>query len=158
MTQIREERKQYLGYLKALAGILVVLLALGYLPTTRLAGDEGIVAMVAGCGVSLASSVAGTVPFLLSRTWTPVESMPVLMGSIALRLVVAVALATVAALTFELAIKPFLLWVAISHGGLLVADTSYARAQVRFAERRMRTFAEGRIKPAVERRDRLENR
>ncbi len=138
MTQIREERKQYLGYLKALAGILVVLLALGYLPTTRLAGEEGIVAMVAGCGVSLASSVAGTVPFLLSRNWTPVESMPVLMGSIALRLVVAIALAAVAALTFELAIKPLLLWVAISHGGLLVADTSYARAQVRLAERRVK--------------------
>ena len=164
MTQIREllppkedqrvtaaTGDRYLGLLKALAGILVVLLVVGYLPTARLAGEQGVVAMVAGCGVSLMGSVAGTVPFLLSRNWTPVESMPVLLGSMALRIVVVVALAAAAALTFELAIKPFLIWVAISHAGLLVADTSYARAQVRSAERR--------IDPAAERgRARLENR
>ncbi len=145
MTQIREPdpqgtaaaKDQYLGFLKALAGILAVLLVLGYLPTARLAGDDGIAAMVAGCGVSLVGSAAGTVPFLLSRSWTPVESMPVLMGSIALRIVVVVALAALAALTFELAIRPFLVWVALSHASLLVADTSYARAQVRLAEGRV---------------------
>ncbi len=140
MTQVSEQeagRKLNLGFLKALAAILVALLVLGYLPTSRLAGEEGIVAMVAGCGISLAGSVAGTIPFLVSRTWTPVESMPVLMGSIALRIAVVVALAAVATLTFELAIKPFLIWVAIGHAGMLVADTSYARAQVRLAEGRM---------------------
>ncbi len=57
--------------------------------------------------------------------------MPVAIGSIALRLTTVVALAAVTVLTGLFAIKPLLVWVAISHTGLLVADTVFARAMVR---------------------------
>ena len=121
----------YPRFLGNAAGILASLLALGYLPTARLAGDEGVRAMAAGCGVSLVGSVVGTVPFLLSRSRTAIEAMPVVIGSIALRMAAVIALASLTALTGLFAVKPLLVWVAISHAGLLVADTVYARAEVR---------------------------
>jgi len=133
MTRITEQGgpARYLGFLKWSGGILTALLTLGYLPTMRLAGERGILAMVAGCGVSLASSVAGTMPFLLVRGRSASEAVPVLLGSIALRLIAVLTLAGITAWVGLFANKPFLLWVAISHVSLLVADTLYARAEVR---------------------------
>ncbi len=122
---------QYLEFLKQAAVVLVLLLALGYLPTAKMAGEEGLSAMVAGTGVSLVSSVAGTVPLLLSRSRTAVEVMPAVIGSIALRLVSVIALAAVVALSAVFAARPLLVWVALSHICLLVPDTIYARAQIR---------------------------
>ena len=90
--------------------------------------------MLVGCAVSLVASVAGTMPLLWSRSRTPVEAMPVLMGSIALRLTVVIALAAAVVFLGSLAVKPFLVWVAVSHVGLLVADTLYARGEVRAKE------------------------
>lgn len=133
MTRISEQGSsaRYLGFLKWSGGILAALLTLGYLPTMRLAGERGITAMVAGCGVSLAGSVAGTVPFLLARGRGVTETVPALLGSIALRLIVVMTLAGITAWVGLLANRPFLLWVAVSHVGLLVADTLYARAEAR---------------------------
>ena len=128
------DRDRFLGFLKLAAGILAALLILGYIPTVRLAGDKGISAMLVGCGVSLAGSMAGTMPLLLSRSRTAIEAVPVLLGSIALRLTVVMALAAAVALLGPLAVKPFLVWVGLSHLGLLVADTLYARGEVRAKE------------------------
>ncbi len=148
MTPIREEGRppkgderdfpaaggQYLGFLEQAAVVLVVLLALGYLPTAKTAGEEGLSAMVAGTGVSLVGSVAGTVPLLLSRSRTAAEAMPAVIGSIALRLVLVIALAAAVALSGVFATRPLLVWVALSHAGLLVPDTLYARARMRLNE------------------------
>ena len=135
MTQVPEQRlhpqARYPGFLKLAAAILIGLLAVGYLPTVNSAGDEGVSAMFTGSGVSLLASVAGTLPLLLSQARTPVEMMPAVMGSIALRLVAVVALAAAVVWSGTLATRPFLVWVAISHVGLLVADTLYARGRVR---------------------------
>ncbi len=128
------DRDRYLGFLKLAAGILTMLLLLGYLPTVRMAGDKGLSAMFAGCGVSTVGSMAGTVPLLLSRGRSSVEAVPVLLGSIALRLTVVIALAAAVALLSTLAVKPFLVWVGLSHVGLLVADTLYALGEVRARE------------------------
>ncbi len=133
MTRILEATAQpsYLGFLKLAAAILIGLFALGYLPTVRSAGEDGVSAMIAGGGVSLAASVAGTVPFLLSQARTPAEIMPAVMGSIALRLAAVALLASAVALSGAFATRPLILWVAISHVGLLVADTLWARSKVR---------------------------
>ena len=137
MTQTLEAGIPAAGYprfLRNAMGILASLFALGYLPTARLAGTEGVRAMAAGCGVSLVGSLVGTVPFLVSRSKTAVEALPAVIGSIALRMVSVIALATAVALSGLFAVKPLLLWVVISHVGLLVADTLYARAQVQSRE------------------------
>ena len=76
-------------------------------------------------------SVAGTLPLLMSRSRTAAEAMPAVMGSIVLRMASVLALAAVVAAVGAFAIKPFLLWVAFSHVGLLFPDTVYARNQVR---------------------------
>ncbi len=131
MTRNGEAHPSYLGFLKLAATILVGLFALGYLPTVRTAGEEGVSAMVAGGGVSLVASVAGTIPFLLSQARTPAEIMPAVMGSIALRLAAVVALATAVVLIGIFAIRPLLVWVGLSHAWLLVADTLWARGRVR---------------------------
>ncbi len=144
-TQVSEQgaavptaRARYLSFLKLAVAILAVFLAIGYLPTERLAGESGITAMVAGCGISLVGSVAGTMPFLLSRSRTQTETFPAVMGSIALRMAVVIALAAVVVWSGAFANKPLLAWVAISHAGLLVADTLYARAEVRSKTRTIR--------------------
>ncbi len=136
MTQTREVDRpgaplHYPEFLKLAAGILIGLLALGYLPTLRSAGEEGVSAMVAGSGMSLVGSVAGTMPLLLSSSRTSVEIMPALMGSIVVRILAVLALTAAVAWSGMFAIRPLLVWVAISHAALLVADTRYARAQVR---------------------------
>ncbi len=123
--------ERYPRFLTTSAGILAALFAAGYLPTARLAGEEGIMAMATGGGTSLVGSLAGTVPLVMSRSRTPIEAMPVLIGSIALRMVVVVALAALVAWAAPVATKPFLVWVAVSHAGLLVADTIFARGVVR---------------------------
>ena len=121
------------------AAIAVALLALGYLPTKRLAGSEGVPAMFAGSGVSLVGSVAGTVPLLLSRGRTAVEIMPVLLGSIAVRMAAVVVLAVAVAWSGTFAIRPLVAWVAISHAGLLIADTLYAHGEVRSRSQAIKT-------------------
>ena len=132
MTQLREAtaNPSYASFLKLAAAILIGLLVLGYLPTARSAGEDGIPAMVAGNAVSLVASVVGTLPFLLSHSRTAVEIMPAIMGSIALRLTVAILLTAAVVWSGVVATRPLLVWVAISHAGLLVADTLYARGQV----------------------------
>ncbi len=129
-------RGRYLGFLKLVAGVLAALLTLGYLPTMRWTGDKGVSAMVAGCAVSLVGSVAGTLPLLLSRGRSQIEAVPVVLGSIALRLTVVVLLAAAVALLSPVAIEPFLIWVGISHVSLLVVDTLYARSEVLAREAR----------------------
>lgn len=117
---------RFLGYA---AGILALLWVVGYFPTLRLAGEGGPVAMVAGSLLSLVGSVVGTIPFAF-RSRQPGDFVARAMGAIALRLSVLIALALAAALSGFFANAPLLIWVAISHAGLLVADTFFARSQL----------------------------
>ncbi len=138
MTRISEvgadvsaTRERYLGFLALAAAVLAVLMILGYLPTERLAGSEGISAMVVACGLSLLASAFGALPFLLIQFKTQAEAMPAVLGSIVLRMALVIAVATAVAWSGILANRPFLIWVALSHAVLLVVDTRYALAEVR---------------------------
>lgn len=122
--------REYLGFLARALAVIAGLLVLGYVPTVRLAGDGAVPAMLAGCGLSLVASLAGTVPIVLARQRTALEAMPSVIGSITLRIALVLALATAAALSGWFVNKPLLLWVAISHVGLLVVDTHFARTQL----------------------------
>lgn len=116
-------RRVFLQFLLLAGAIVVALIALGYLPTRRLAGEAGLAAMLAGCLVSLVASLAGTVPVFLARHRSHVEMVPAALVATATRLGVAIVLTTAVALAGSIATKPLLLWVVISHGGLLIADT-----------------------------------
>lgn len=116
-------RRVFVQFLLLAGAIVALLLALGYLPTRRLAGEAGLAAMLAGCLVSFVASLAGAVPVLLARHRSHVEMVPAALLATATRLGVAVVLAVAVVLSGLIAARPLLLWVVISHAGLLIADT-----------------------------------
>ena len=132
MSEVKTADRMPFGRFVALAfGMLLALWVVGYLPTVRLAGEAGIPAMLVGGGISLVASLVGVVPLSLSRGREPAARIPAVMGSMALRIAVAVILALALALARVWPVEPLLVWVAIAHGGLLVADTRYAMAFMR---------------------------
>ena len=110
--------------------MVAVLMLVGAWPTMRLAGEGSIAAMLAGCGLSLIASLAGSVPIWRAWNKPPQETLPAMMGSIVLRFAAAFVLGIAAAATGWFATRPLLLWLAISYVGLLVADVRFARAQL----------------------------
>jgi len=136
-------RMPYPGFVALALGIVVVLGVVGYLPTRRFVGDAAVPVMLAGGAVALIASLVGTVPLLAARGRPPVDKISAVMGSIALRLAVVAVLATAAVLSGLLDTKAFLAWVVVSHLGLLVADTFFARAEIRADDKSPR--AEGSI-------------
>ncbi len=125
-----DKTMSYSRFLAEAAGIVGGLLVLGYVPTVKAAGEAAVPAMLAGCGLSLMASLAGSVPIWRARKKSPQETLPATMGSIVLRFAAAIALAVAAVMSRWFATKPLLIWMAISYVGLLVADVRYARAQL----------------------------
>lgn len=117
--------RRYLVFLAALAGLTLLLVGLGYQPTRALAGETALGAMLLACGVCLAGSAVGGVPIALARAGGP-EALKRFIVSMALRLAVVALLAVVVLLLLDPARKPFLLWLALAHLVLLVADTGFA--------------------------------
>jgi|AP12_2_1047962.scaffolds.fasta_scaffold270852_1 hypothetical protein len=121
-------------FLVQAAGILGVLLALGTLPTVRLAGKGAVPAMLAGCALSVLASLAGAVPIWRATNRPggrpPQELLPAMLGSIVLRFAAALVLAVAAVLSGWFATKPLLIWLAISYAGLLAVDVRYARSRL----------------------------
>ena len=54
--------RSYVRFVALATASAVVIIALGYLPTVRLAGRDAVVAMVAGCGASWLASCVGAIP------------------------------------------------------------------------------------------------
>ncbi len=120
----------YPRFMTEAVGIVAGLMAVGYLPTVRLGGQEAVPAMLTGCAVGLAASFLGALPVWKARQRDPRETLPAVIGSITLRFAAAIALATAAVLSGGFATRPLLLWVAISYVGLLATDVRFARASL----------------------------
>ncbi len=114
------------GFLREICGAIVVavlLLAIGYFPTKRLAGTEAVPAMVAGCVISMLSSIVGALP-LRNSSRGPVSRVPqAVLLSTALRFLVVLILALSVALSGWFVRAPLLVWVAISYMVFLTTDT-----------------------------------
>jgi hypothetical protein len=126
MTDARSPAAEYLRFLMWASAAAAALALLGWVPTRRLAGSEGLPALVAGCAVGLLASLVGGIPVALGRRAGPGAGYQMTMASMAVRLAVVAALGLAAALSGAFEIAPLLLWVAISYMGLLVVDTWYA--------------------------------
>jgi hypothetical protein len=135
MTDARPPAAEYLRFLAWVAGAAVLIALVGALPTRRLGGEEAIPAMIAGCVIGVLASAAGGIPIALGRKTArrtantaadPAEKLKVMMLSMALRLVVVVALGAAASLSGEFERVPLLLWIAIGYVALLAVDTWYA--------------------------------
>lgn len=103
--------------------VVGLLLLLGYWPTQRLGGDGAVRAMFAGCAIGLAASLIGMVPVLLARGLSSPATVPAAMTAIGIRLAAAIMIGIGVAASGLVAPKPLLVWVVISHAGLLVPDT-----------------------------------
>jgi uncharacterized membrane protein len=136
MTEAGNERMDALsaGFYRryAVQSTLTVLAlwVLGYWPTVRLAPDGGVVGMLVGTAVSLLASWVGTLPVYLSRHKPSLDSVSAAMGAIAVRLAVAMILALATALSGFFRPAPLLIWIAVGHAALLVADTFFAQAHM----------------------------
>ena len=119
------------GFLARQAVILGILAAIGAGPTHSKAGVEGLEAGAVALGAAWIASLAGAVPLLAPGLRNAPEVVSRSLGSIAIRLVVVVVLGLVAGLVGPWDLTVLLVWLAIAHAGLLVADTALARKVLR---------------------------
>lgn len=123
----------YLRFLAWAAAVTVAAGAIGFWPTRRLAGDDGIPALIAGCLIGLLSSALGGLPIVLIRDRTPASRVVASMGAMGVRLLAVAVLGTAAALSGWFARAPLLLWIAVSYAALLGVDAWYALRAARDA-------------------------
>jgi len=116
----------YLRFLAWSAVVAVVVGAAGFWPTRRLAGDDGVPALLAGCLVGFLSSALGGLPIALIRDRAPASRLVALMGAMGVRLLAVVVLGAAALLSGRFARTPLLLWIAGSYAALLGVDAWYA--------------------------------
>ncbi len=117
----------YSGFLALAAGIVVCLMAVGVVPTRWLAGDGALAAMAAGCLISFAAALVGTVPVLLARGQAAADTVPSVLAAMALRLGAVILLGVAAAWSGWFDLGPLLVWLLLSHTALLVADIRWTR-------------------------------
>lgn len=136
----RQDR--YLKFAGLCVAVTAVLAAIGWIPTTRWAGPEGVPALLVGCGVSLAAALIGGL--VIVRGQRAVEREAARRGvapagpqalfaalkAMGIRLLLVAGLGVTAALSGAVAVKPFLLWMALSYLALLPGETRFALAAV----------------------------
>ena len=118
--------KSYMRFLAWAAAVTVAVGAIGFWPTRRLAGDDGIPALIAGCLIGLLSSALGGLPIALIRNRAPASQVIASMGAMGARLLAVVVLGAATLLSGWFAPIPLLLWIAISYAALLGVDAWYA--------------------------------
>lgn len=118
--------RRFGSFLLLSLGAASVLVLVGFLPTRKLAGESGLMAMAAGCGVSLLASWLGALPVVIGSKSDGQAFGSAVVGSMAIRFFVVLLGTLVLALGTELARAPFLVWVGISYVVLLVVDTLFA--------------------------------
>ena len=121
--------RRYARFLGLAAGIVVALCAVGYVPTRRLAGPDGVGSMLAGCGISLvAAALAG---WLLTAVGaeTPQARMQRAFLAMVVRLAVVIVLGLAAALSGAFARTPLLFWMAAAYVVLLPLEVKLAIAE-----------------------------
>lgn len=126
MTDPAKPAASYGRFLAWAAVVAVAAGAIGSWPTRRLAGEDGLPALIAGCLIGFLSSALGGLPIALMRDRTPAGRVVAVMGSMGVRLLAVVVLGAAAVLSGWFARVPLLLWIAGSYAALLGVDAWYA--------------------------------
>lgn len=126
MTDPARPAALYARFLALAVAVTVAVGGIGLVPTRRLAGEDGLPALLAGCLIGLLSSALGGLPVALIRDRTPAAQVLAVMGSMAVRLLAVAVLGIAAALSGWFATIPLVLWIAISYAALLGVDAWYA--------------------------------
>jgi len=118
--------KRYARFLGLSAGIVAVLIALGIVPTRRLAGDGAVPGMIAGCAISLIAAVMAGGLVVTAGGTTPEARMQRAFLAMIVRLAVVVVFGAAGVASGALARAPFLLWLAFTYVALLPVEVMLA--------------------------------
>lgn len=106
-------------------GVLAVAMAagVGYVPTLRMGGDEGVTAMFVGCAVGLVSNWIGLAATAGAFRGDPARRpLAVLLGT-TIRFLVVLGFAVAGALSGLMQTGPLFIWISISYLIVLLIDT-----------------------------------
>ena len=117
---------RYTRFLTLAVAIVAGLCALGWLPTRRLAGAEAVVAMMAGCAISLVSAALAGWLLIVVGAETPEARMQRGFLAMVVRLAVVAVLGLAAALSGEIARQPLLFWIGTAYVALLPLEVKLA--------------------------------
>jgi hypothetical protein len=117
---------RYARFLSLAAAIVIVLCAIGFIPTRRLSGDAGVIAMAAGCGISLVSAALAGGLLIATGGETPDARMQRAFLAMVVRLAVVVVLGLAAALSGAVARQPLLFWIGTAYVALLPLEVRLA--------------------------------
>ena len=118
--------RRYAKFVGVSVAVAAVLFGVGFLPTRKLAGADGLWALLAACGVSLLGSWCGAVPMALVAVGDKAAVATAALGAMSVRFMVVVMGALAVSLGTDMERAPFLIWVGISYLVLLVVDTLFA--------------------------------
>ena len=118
--------QRYVRFIGLAVLIVVALVGVGFVPTRRLAGEEALPAMVAGCVIGLAGAALAGGLIVAARIDSPTARMQTAFLAMMVRLAAAVVLGLAAALSGELARTPLLFWLAASYVALLPLEVKLA--------------------------------
>jgi hypothetical protein len=102
------------------------LCAIGFVPTRRLAGEEAVAAMIAGCAVSLVSAALAGLLLVVGSEATPEARMKRSFLAMVVRLAVVVALGTAAVFSGVFGREPLLFWIGTAYVALLPLEVRLA--------------------------------
>ncbi|HEX2644686.1 MAG TPA: hypothetical protein VHU81_16930 [Thermoanaerobaculia bacterium] len=133
MTEGSRAAGSYLRFLAWGIGTTVAAALVGWIPTRRLAGEDALPALIAGCVIALLASAIGALPVVLARSRpnAPLQGPVAALAATGVRVGVMVALGLAAALSGSFSIRPLVVWIAIAYVVLLVVDTRYAVTALR---------------------------
>src|SRR5689334_14201055 len=117
---------RYLRFLGLAVVVTIALVALGIVPTRRLAGDEGLPGMFAGCGIGLISAAFAGLMLVVVAGDSPEAKMKRSFLAMMARLVVVVVLGVAAVFSGMFALSPLMLWMAIAYMALLPLEVRLA--------------------------------
>ncbi len=121
--------RRYVRFLGIETVIVAIALALGYLPTLRLAGETGPAAMMAGCAIGLVSAALAGLLLVIAPGDTPNARMQRSFMAMFARLTVVVAFGAAAVFSGLFARMPLLLWIAVTYLALLPLEVKLAVAE-----------------------------
>ena len=117
---------RYGRFLGLTVAIVIALCAIGVVPTRRMAGDEGVPGMFAGCAIGLMSAAVAGLLLVVVAAETPEARMTRSFMAMAARLAVVVALGAAASLSGMFSTQPLLFWIGISYVALLPLEVRLA--------------------------------
>jgi len=118
--------RSYLTLVVVAVASAMVLMGLGYVPTSRVAGRDGVAAMVVGCVISWIAGCVGAIPVARAIGGRSRSAVNAILTATSIRFGAALVLVVPAALSGLVERKGLVLWVGISYVSMLGVDTLLA--------------------------------